>query len=80
MAMSFHLLVRSSGPLRAQGGSPLQRAEQEFARELAQPGPRLLCFSIRPVARSDTLFGAADLPCPVIKDFRKQVLAILDVR
>jgi hypothetical protein len=28
MAMSFHLLVRSSGPLRAQDGSPLQRPEQ----------------------------------------------------
>jgi hypothetical protein len=31
MAMSFHLLVRSSGPSRAQDGSPLQRPEQEFA-------------------------------------------------
>jgi hypothetical protein len=37
MAMSFHLLVRSSGPLRAQGESPLQRPEQEFAGELANP-------------------------------------------
>src|SRR6266404_7586222 len=43
MAMSFHLLVRSSGSLCAQDGSPLQRPEQEFARELAQPGPGLLC-------------------------------------
>jgi hypothetical protein len=42
MAMSFHLLVRSSGPLRAQDGSPLQRPEQEFAGESAQPGPWLL--------------------------------------
>jgi hypothetical protein len=39
MAMSFHLLVRSSSPLRAQGGSQLQPPEQEFARELAQLGP-----------------------------------------
>jgi hypothetical protein len=31
MAMSFHLLVRSSGPLRAQARSPFQRSEQEFA-------------------------------------------------
>ena len=37
MAMSFHLLVRSSGPLRAQDGSPLQRPEQEFAGESPNP-------------------------------------------
>jgi hypothetical protein len=42
MAMSFHLLVRSSGALSAQDGSPLQRPEQEFAGESAQPGPWLL--------------------------------------
>src|ERR1700730_14586635 len=41
MAMSFHLLVRSSGPLRAQYGSPLQRPEKEFAGELDQPAGRL---------------------------------------
>ncbi len=35
MAMSFHLLVRSSGPSRAQDASPLQRPEQECAGELA---------------------------------------------
>jgi catechol 2,3-dioxygenase-like lactoylglutathione lyase family enzyme len=39
--LSFAL--RSSCPLRAQDGSPLQRTEQEFARELAQPGAWLLC-------------------------------------
>ena len=35
MAMSFHLLVQSSGLSRAQDGSPLQRPEQEFAGQLA---------------------------------------------
>jgi len=30
MAMSFHLLVRFSGPLRAQDGSPLRRPQSEM--------------------------------------------------
>jgi hypothetical protein len=51
--MSFRLLVRSSGRLRAQGGSPLQRPEQEFARELAQPGPRLLWWYCAIVSKTN---------------------------
>src|SRR4029077_3356799 len=53
MAMSFHLLVRSSGPLRAQGGSQLQRTEQEFARELAQLGPWLLWWYCAIVSKTN---------------------------
>jgi hypothetical protein len=37
--MSFHLLVRSSGPLRAQDGSPPQRPGQK------SPGPQMTPFS-----------------------------------
>jgi hypothetical protein len=39
MAMSFHLLVRSSGSLRAQDGSPLQRPPSEMndGRSIAVP-------------------------------------------
>src|SRR5260221_4530874 len=53
MAMSFHLLVRSSGSLCAQDGSQLQRPEQEFARELAQPGPWLLWWYCAIVSKTN---------------------------
>src|SRR5258708_11263325 len=79
MAMSFHLLVRSSGSLCAQDGSQLQRPEQEFARELAQPGPWLLWWYCAIVSKTNpaTLIAVGITPLARLFFFSDLVVVVV---
>jgi hypothetical protein len=79
MAMSFHLLVRSSSPLRAQGGSQLQPPEQEFARELAQLGPWLLWWYCAIVSKTNPATLIAVGITPGTFNFRLTAAALVNV-
>ena len=64
--MSFHLLIRSSGPLRAQDGSPFRRPPSSFfSRECASVTPANPKLSMVPMHFS-RIKGRRPPPCGVI--------------